>query len=147
MNTYNIWTDGGARGNPGPAAIGFVISGEGVEDGHGAYIGETTNNVAEYRAVIEALRKLKLLIGAEAAKGSAVIVRADSQLVVRQALGEYRVKEAGLKQLFMELWNARQDFHSVDFIHIPREENGKADGFVNRALDEREARQRQGNLV
>ncbi|MEK7515057.1 MAG: ribonuclease HI family protein [Patescibacteria group bacterium] len=147
MNTYNIWTDGGSRGNPGPAAVGVVIRGPDFEDGFGEYIGDTTNNVAEYRAVISALHRLKARIGTDAARDASVVVRADSQLVVRQALGEYKVKEPGLKQLFLELWNARGDFKSVDFIHIPREENGKADAFVNEALDARVASQRQRNLV
>lgn len=133
---YLIHTDGGSRGNPGPSAIGVVIRGGrlGTKE-YGEYIGETTNNVAEYSAVIFALKKLKALIGTEEAAKSAVTVHADSELLVKQLNGEYKIKEATIRELFLELWNLRLDFGKVTFTHIFREKNNDADRMVNHALD------------
>jgi ribonuclease HI len=136
MNTYTIHADGGARGNPGPAAIGFTVSGPGITPAaYGEYIGETTNNVAEYTAVIRALAKLKALIGAEHAKTVQVAVKADSELLVKQMNRDYKVKDPDLMQLFVQLHNACLDFGSVAFAHVVREENREADRMVNEALD------------
>lgn len=133
---YIIYTDGGARGNPGPAATGYVIEGGNLgKKEYGDYVGETTNNVAEYQAAIYGLKKLKLLIGTAKAKDAVVEMRADSQLLVRQALGEYKVKEPGMQDLFMELWNLRLDFKKVLFTHVRREDNQDADRMVNYVLD------------
>ncbi len=128
---FIINTDGGSRGNPGPAAIGAVVGGK----EYGEYIGKTTNNVAEYRAVIFALKKAKALLGSKKAGETDVEVRADSELLVRQMNGEYKMKNEELQPLFIEVWNLKQDFKSVTFNHVPREENGDADRLVNQALD------------
>ncbi|MBI4119633.1 MAG: ribonuclease HI family protein [Parcubacteria group bacterium] len=128
-----IYTDGGARGNPGPAAIGVVVGSK----QYGEYIGETTNNVAEYKAVIFAFKKAKQLMGKTKAKAAEVEVRMDSELVVRQMTGKYKIMDKNLQLLFVEIWNLRLDFKKVDFIHIPREQNKIADKMVNKALDER----------
>ena len=136
---YIIYTDGGSRGNPGPSAIGVVI--EGPEIGkkeYGEYVGETTNNIAEYQAMVFALKKLKQLIGSDRAAESTVEVRADSELLVRQLSGEYKVKEENMQDLFMEVWNSRLDFKKVDFVHVVREQNKQADRLVNYALDKEE---------
>lgn len=133
---FLIHTDGGARGNPGPAAIGVVIEGASIErKEYGEYIGETTNNIAEYRAVIFALRKLKQLIGSEKSAQATVVVHADSELLVKQLNGEYKIKEPQIQELFIELWNLRLDFHKVAIKHILREKNKGADRMVNYALD------------
>ena len=137
---YIIYTDGGARGNPGPAAIGVVINppagGAGGIKKYGEYIGQATNNDAEYQAVIFALKKLKQLIGKEKAKSEAEVeVHLDSELLERQLNGEYKIKEKNLQQLFLQIWNLKQDFRSVIFKHIPREDNRGADRLVNQALD------------
>lgn len=135
-HTYNVWTDGGSRGNPGPAAYGFVLKGMGMEPvEHGEAIGETTNNVAEYTAVIEALKKLKSVLGNRKAGKAVVNVHADSELLVKQLNGEYRVKDEGLKKLFMELHNVMLDFDAVSYTHVRREKNKEADRMVNWALD------------
>ncbi len=135
-DTYLIHTDGGSRGNPGPAAAGYTIEGPGIgRVEQGDYLGYQTNNFAEYTAAIHALRKLKLLIGAEQAKSAQVRVHADSELMVKQVKGEYKVKNPELMQLFVQLHNARQDFASVSFTHIRREQNTGADRMVNEALD------------
>ncbi len=101
-NKITIYTDGGARGNPGPAGIGIVI--EGLKSGKktfGEFIGETTNNEAEYRALIIALQKLKKLAGKD--KFKQVDCYADSELMVKQLNGEYKVKDTNLRGLFMEV--------------------------------------------
>jgi len=126
-----IYTDGGSRGNPGPAAAGFVIDGR----GYGEYLGEATNNIAEYTAVALALKKAKALLGKTKAKQTVVEVRMDSELAVRQLTGKYRIKNEGIQPLFFEIWNLRFDFKKVDFVHVPREKNKEADAMVNRALD------------
>lgn len=128
---FLIYTDGGARGNPGPAAIGAVVGGK----EYGEQIGRATNNVAEYSAVIFALKKAKHLLTKVKAKQANVELRTDSELLVKQLNGEYKIKDAGLQPLFMEIWNLKQDFGSVRFVHITRDKNRKADALVNRALD------------
>jgi len=127
-----IYTDGGSRGNPGPAAIGVLIN---KGDSYYEAIGETTNNVAEYKAIIFALRKVKSLIGGEKALETEVEVRSDSELVANQLNGTYKIKDEDLKPLFIEVWNLKQDFKSVEFVLVPREENKAADKLVNKALD------------
>ena len=137
---YTITADGGARGNPGPAAVGFTLSGPGISPvAHGERIGETTNNVAEYTAVIRALAKLKALIGTEQAKAARVRVLADSELLVKQMNRQYKVKDPTLMQLFVQVHNALIDFGGSTFEHIPREKNHAADRMVNEALDRTDA--------
>jgi ribonuclease HI len=131
----NIYTDGGARGNPGPAAIGVFIKMGSVEKKYSETIGETTNNVAEYKAVIFALKKVKQLIGNQKIGVTEIKIHTDSELIFKQIGGLYRVKDANLKLLFMEVWNLKQDFKKVEFMHIRRELNKEADKLVNHALD------------
>ncbi len=136
INKYIIYTDGGARGNPGPAAIGIVINPlTSFCKKYGEKIGEATNNVAEYKAIIFALHKLQALIGKKAAKGAEVEIRMDSELAQKQLIGEYKIKDSGLQPLFIEIWNLKLDYKKVNFIHIPREQNKEADEMVNAALD------------
>jgi ribonuclease HI len=124
--------DGGARGNPGPAAIAAVATtpaGEPLAE-RSAYIGEATNNVAEYHA---------LLLGLELARelgASDVQVVNDSELVARQIGGEYKVKHAGLKPLFAEAMGALREFDRWTVRAVRREQNARADELVNEALDE-----------
>lgn len=132
----NIFTDGGARGNPGPAAIGCVIKQKSVISDQesviwefGEYIGETTNNQAEYRALIRALEQALQL------KLDRVHCFLDSELLVKQIKREYRVKEPTLQSLYLKVFNLTQQFRSIDFTHIPRERNKHADRMVNEALD------------
>ena len=136
-NKYLIHTDGGARGNPGPAAIGVVIqkSDGGLKREYCEYIGETTNNEAEYRAVIFALKKLKQLIGKYDASQAKVEVHLDSELLERQMNGHYKIMDKNLQNLFLEIWNLKVDFGEVIFKHIPREDNHGADKLANAALD------------
>lgn len=124
-------TDGGARGNPGPAACGAYLTDEHgrVIKEHGRYLGETTNNIAEYAGVIDALEHAKEL-GADE-----IDMFLDSELVVRQLNGQYRVKDAGLAAQFVRVWNLRTAFRKVTFTHVRREQNKDADRLVNQALD------------
>ncbi len=126
-----VRVDGGSRGNPGPAAIGYLIE---APDGsvlveHGETIGRATNNVAEYRALIAALR------AARAQGARSVEVRADSELLVRQMTGVYRVKHDGLRALWDEAQSAADAFERVRYRSVPRAENAAADRLVNEALD------------
>ncbi len=145
MAKFIIHTDGGARGNPGPAAIGAVIEAlrqaQGKQPirewkkGYGEYIGEATNNEAEYQAAIFALKKLKQLIGKKAAGEAEVEFHVDSELLERQLNGHYKIMGRKLRELFLELWNLKIDFGEVVFKHLLREKNKEADKLVNAALD------------
>ena len=134
MNKLIIYSDGGARGNPGPAAIGYVILDAGGKELKRArhYLGVATNNHAEYRALIAAL---------EAAANLGfdhIACRLDSELVVKQLNGQYKVKEPSLKPLATEALALTRKFTQVEFTHVPREQNKIADQLVNEALDEHE---------
>ena len=135
-----IYTDGGARGNPGPAALGVIIGDPSTAlrtyREYGEYLGVKTNNQAEYLAVIFALKKAKQLLGAKKAREAKLEVRMDSELIVRQMQGKYKIMEPELKSLFVDVWNLRLDFGKIDFVHVPREQNKRADRIVNKVLDE-----------
>ena len=131
-NKIIIYTDGGARGNPGPAGIGVVI---GDDFMHGEYIGETTNNIAEYKALVYALKHVKRATGLDDLKKISLEVRMDSELIVKQMSGEYKVKNEGLRELYVEVQKLIPNYHSVTFVHIRREKNKEADAMVNKALD------------
>jgi ribonuclease HI len=136
-----VYTDGGSRGNPGKAGIGVVFCNENEQiiKKFGEYIGDNlTNNDAEYQAIIFALKKFKSVFGKAIAKNSDVEFRADSELVVKQLNGEYRLTDPKIQQFFIEIWNLKFDFKSVKFKHIPREKNKEADSLVNEALDQNE---------
>ena len=137
-----IYTDGGARGNPGPSAIGAVIAQEGkTVKKYGEYIGEGTNNQAEYKAVVFALKKVKHLFGKQKAKEAEINVYSDSELLVKHLNHQYKIKEGELQPLFLEIWNLMLDFKQVNFQHIFREKNKEADAMVNQALDEKANKQ------
>jgi ribonuclease HI len=130
-----LFTDGGARGNPGPAAFAYVLE---ADDGtvlaaHGEAIGVATNNVAEYRALVEGLRK-----AAELAIGDVEVV-SDSELMVKQMRGEYRVKNDALRELSLEASRLARALGSVRYTAVRREQNELADSLVNAALDSAEA--------
>src|SRR3989339_1299075 len=122
-NKLIIFTDGGSRGNPGPSAIGIVIG----EKEYCEKIGKATNNVAEYQAVIFALKKTRQILGGKKSAEAEIEIRMDSELVQRQLSGKYRIKEEDLKILFVNVHNLLFDFKKVSFRHIPREENRHAD--------------------
>jgi ribonuclease HI len=133
VDRVRLFTDGAARGNPGPAGAGAVLL---DRDGRvlarlGKYLGRQTNNVAEYEGLLLGLARAKAL-GARS-----VEVRADSLLLVKQLQGEYAVKNAALKELHARARALLRGFEHVDVRHVPREENALADEMSNRAIDER----------
>lgn len=128
----HVWVDGAARGNPGPAAIGVVImtrQGRSVAS-FGEAIGVTTNNYAEYTALVHALRLLSVF------EVERLRVYTDSELMARQVKGEYRVKEKTLQSLHAQVMSMLRRFRDWDVSHVPREENAEADLLANRALNE-----------
>ncbi len=127
-------TDGGARGNPGPAAIGVVIRKDHLPlAAFSRYLGDNlTNNRAEYEALIAGLEKAREL----GLAGEPLEIRMDSELVVKQMRGEYKVKHADMKPLHAQARDLVSHFKGARFVHIRREENKEADALVNEALDE-----------
>ncbi len=126
-----LWTDGGARGNPGPAAFAYVLEAEDgtVLDARGEAIGVATNNVAEYSALVAGLAR------AVEAGVRELEVRSDSELMVKQMRGEYRVKNRDLQSLFLDASRAAREIGQVTYVHVRREHNELADRLVNEALD------------
>lgn len=129
--TLYLYTDGAARGNPGQAGAGMVIYDEEDREvfGQGYYLGQCTNNVAEYKALISGLKEAAGM-GCER-----LVIALDSQLIVRQMTGEYKVKNASLKPLFQEVQNLLKSFKSYSVKHVPRAENKRADELANQGID------------
>lgn len=126
-----IYVDGGARGNPGPAGVGVVIlddKGKRIKE-VSKYIGETTNNVAEYNALLYGLEEALIL------RVDEIKINLDSELVAKQLTGEYRVKDLSLKPLFERALNMLKGFKNYEVKHIEREKNKEADKLVNRAIN------------
>jgi len=128
-----IYCDGGSRGNPGQAALGVYFPD--FEKEYSEHLGIGTNNEAEYQAVIFGLKKAKQLAGKEKCKDVEIEVRGDSELIIKQLNGEYRIKEERMQKFFIEVWNMKFDFKKINFVHIPREQNSRADAMVNKELD------------
>lgn len=127
---YRLYTDGGARGNPGPSAIGVVLfKNDDIIAEISRYIGETTNNQAEYQALIDGLQE------ARAHKITQLKCYLDSELVVRQINGEYKVKNPELRIKYLNVLDLVEHFDDIVFIHIKRAQNKLADALVNKALD------------
>jgi ribonuclease HI len=127
-----VQIDGGARGNPGPAAAGVVV--QSADDGTvlfegGFFLGRATNNVAEYQALLEALSVAASL------RAASVEIRSDSELLVRQMTGEYRVKNEALRELFGRAERLCRTFRRCTFRHVRREDNKGADKLVNQAIN------------
>lgn len=137
METITIFTDGGSRGNPGPAAIGVQIidSKEAVVKEVSETIGNATNNYAEYQAVLRGLQVAKELYGKKT-KEMQFVMKIDSELIQKQLTHEYQIKEPGLVPFFIEIHNLRiSTFPNLDVVHVPRAQNKEADRLVNEALD------------
>lgn len=138
MKKFIIYTDGGSRGNPGPSAIGVVIRDEKeniLKKYSQCLAGNLTNNEAEYEAVIFALKKFKALFGSKTTESSEIEIRSDSELLINQMQGLYKILEPKIQQLFLKVWNLKIDFKKIKFTLIPREKNKEADKLVNEALD------------
>lgn len=138
---FTLYADGGSRGNPGPAGAGAVVfdaSGKRVVS-VSDYLGETTNNVAEYEAVLRGLAALLKEYGSEHLKTVGVMVKMDSELVIKQMRGEYKVKHPNLIPRYMEIKNLiARNFGAIEFVHVPREQNKDADALANEAMDRKD---------
>jgi len=138
MNKYILYTDGGARGNPGPAAAGVVVYDAKLKeiDKFAHYLGVATNNQAEYQALILGLGRIQKIVGdTHKVAETSVEVFMDSELIVKQLSGEYRVKNKDLKSLVAKAEELIAGFASVKFRHILRDKNTLADKLLNRELD------------
>lgn len=132
MTQFKLFTDGGSRGNPGPAAIGGVLYADDKEIANfSKYLGQGTNNQAEYTALLTGLE----LAGQHNITELACFL--DSELVVKQLNHEYKVKDKDLAKLFLKVYNLSQSFKKITFTHVRREFNKEADRLVNLALDNR----------
>lgn len=138
MKKVIVYSDGGARGNPGPSGIGVYITDEEgkVLQEVSEYIGEATNNIAEYMAVQRGLQVLSLILD-----DTSILVewKLDSELVQKQLAGEYKVKNPGLREIFNEIQRLRAKFPNLSITHVRREFNKEADRLVNEALDKEAA--------
>jgi len=137
MKKVIIYTDGGSAGNPGPSAIGIIFSNEKGEiiKKYSEAIGKATNNEAEYRAVIFALEKFKALFGKKLAESTEIELRSDSELMINQLGGKYKVLDPEIGGLFLKTWNLKTDFKKVTLKLISRNKNQEADKLVNEALE------------
>jgi ribonuclease HI len=138
VDVLHLYTDGASRGNPGQAGAGVVIMNGGGEvvKRTGKYLGVTTNNVAEYEALILGLEN------ASEMGGRTIAIFADSELMVKQVKGEYRVKNSGLVPLYRRVCTLLRGFEKYDITHIVRSKNGEADELANMAIDKASARHR-----
>lgn len=138
MKKIILYTDGGSRNNPGDAGIGVFVADEKGNELKKVkkFLGTQTNNWAEYEGLIVGMETLKKMFGS-GTKNINVEVRMDSQLIVRQLNGEYRVKETSLLKQFVKVNNLKIDFPHINFVHIPRAENKVADRLANEAMDEK----------
>ncbi len=140
MKKVIIYTDGASRGNPGQGAVGVVFcnqKNERIRDYSECLEGKVTNNEAEYQAVIKSLKKFKALFGKKLAEKTEIEIRSDSELLVKQLEGKYKVVNPGIQELFIQVWNLKIDFGKVKFKLIPREKNKEADKLANEALDKK----------
>ena len=130
MSNYKLFTDGGARGNPGPAGIGGVLFKDKEQvDQFSEYLGEATNNQAEYKAL---LKGLELALENKVEDLDCYL---DSELVVKQLKKEYKVKNEQLASLFVKAWNLSLNFKKITFNHVTRDQNTIADALANQAMD------------
>lgn len=131
-----IYIDGGSRNNPGPAGLGVVFyKDHQLYKKYSQYIGEATNNEAEYQALIFALKKAKALFGKEKIKTLSIEIRSDSKLLVKQMQGQYKIVNPKIQTQFLTAWNLKIDFKNLKFSFVPREKNKEADRLVKETLD------------
>ena len=134
MHTVSIHTDGGSRGNPGPAATGVVI-GPPFGKEYSSFLGTATNNEAEYQAAILALQKVLALAGKKEAKNLHITMHMDSNLAVEQLSGNWKIEGETIIPLFIKIHNLTLAFGKISYVHVPREKNKSADALVNQELD------------
>ena len=145
MRKITIFTDGGSRGYPGQAAVGFLFCNEKGQcfKEYSEYLGDNlTNNEAEYQALILSLQKFKAVFGKKLAANSEITIKSDSELLIKQLNGEYKLLDEKIQQLFLKIWNLKLDFKKVKFTLISRDKNKDADRLVNEALDSKDRTQK-----
>ena len=145
MRKIIIYTDGGSRGNPGPSAAGVVFCNEKKQcfKKYSEYLDDNlTNNEAEYGAVIFAFQKFKAVFGKKLSKNTEITLKSDSELLIKQLNGEYKVLDSKIQSLFLKAWNLKLDFKKVKFILVSREKNKEADDLVNQALNDQSKTQK-----
>lgn len=144
MEKIIIYIDGGSRGNPGPSAFGVILCNNkgDILKRYSEYIGQATNNEAEYQGLIFALKKAKAYFGKEKIKKMAIELFSDSQLLVKQMNGEYKILNSKIQSLFLTAWNLKIDYKNIKISFIAREKNKEADRLVNEALDARDKSQK-----
>ncbi len=138
MKKVIIYTDGGSRGNPGSSAVGVVFCNEKRQcfKNYSEYLGDDlTNNEAEYQAVVFAMQKYKAVFGKKLAQNTEIEIKSDSELLVKQLNGKYKILDEKIQPLFLKIWNLKMDFKKVRFSLISREKNKDADRLVNEELD------------
>jgi len=135
-----VYIDGGSRGNPGPAAIGVIFCNERGQEikKYSQFLERATNNETEYQALIFALKKFKALFGKKLARSSEIEIRSDSELLIKQMRGEYKILDEKIQSLFLQAWNLKLDFKKIRFRLISREKNKEADRLVNEALNQKQ---------
>jgi len=140
MRKIIIYIDGGSRGNPGPAATGVVFCNERGQEikKYSQFLERATNNQAEYQALVFALKKFKAFFGKKLASQSEIEVRSDSELLIKQMRGEYKILDEKIQPLFLQAWNQKLDFKRIRFRLISSEKNKEADRLVNEILNEKE---------
>lgn len=136
INKIIIYCDGGSLGNPGPAAIGVVIKDEKEKllKKYGKQIGVKTNNQAEYEAIVFGLKKIKQLLGGEKVKNLTIEIRSDSELIISQLSGKFKIKEKDLIPFFIEIWNLKTGLGNVVFKQVPRKQSEEAHNALSEAL-------------
>lgn len=135
MDQVTVFTDGGAKNNPGPAAIGVVIYKDGKQVKEcSEFIGKATNNEAEYQALIFGLKKVKALYGKKKIKDFKLTVKNDSELMTEQLRGNYKIEDEKIQPLFLKAWNLSLNYEQFEMELIPREKNQEADHLVKQAL-------------
>jgi len=145
MKKIIIYADGASRGNPGPAAAGLVFCNQKGQcfKKFAEYLEDNlTNNQAEYQAVIFGLEKFKAIFGKKLAKNTEIELKSDSELLIKQLRGEYKILDEKIQPLFLKVWNLRLDFKKTKFTLISRERNKEADNLANQALDDQDKNQR-----
>lgn len=143
MEKIEVFIDGGSRGNPGPAAFGVVlVLGDGAKKKYNQFIGKATNNEAEYQGLIFGFKKIKSLLGKSGISNVILEIKSDSELLVKQMRGEYKILDQKIQPLFLQAWNLKIGLKKVEFLLVPREQNREADSLVNEALDAEAAAQK-----
>lgn len=145
MKKIIIYTDGASQGNPGEAGMGVVFCNEKGQPfkKYSEYLGENmTNNEAEYGAAIFALKKFKAVFGNKLAKSTDLEIKSDSELLIKQLNGEYKILDEKIQPLFLKVWNLKLDFKKIKFTLVPREKNKEADELAGEAIKNQEKNQK-----